>query len=377
VYGDATAITWAEGNFDADPRFADPYGPDNYAASWADNVYGLAADSPCIDTGNNAAVPADVADTDADGDTAEPTPLDVYGRPRFRDDPDLPDTSANKAIYNGGVYTDSCSALSAVNSIFWGNGDSWYYQATTTYSDFNGTLSGTGNRNADPLFVGDAAGVWSIAGIYDMASRRVIFTDTTATWAPNGLAGKFLNPNTSQALQFRIVANTTTTITILPDAQTIGAGSCWVTTGAPYRIYDYRLAAGSPYIDSGNNSALPSDDADADDVISEPLPMDLAGDVRNLDDAATADTGNGSAPIVDMGAYEFVPLIPFDFDGNGRVDEVDFAAMRSCVSGPGIPLAPGCDSKNLDGDSDIDLDDFGLFQRCYSGAMPANPQCGT
>ena len=41
--------------------------------------------SPCIETGNNSAVPADAADLDGDGNITEPTPLDIIGRPRFAD----------------------------------------------------------------------------------------------------------------------------------------------------------------------------------------------------------------------------------------------------------------------------------------------------
>ncbi len=70
-----------EGNIDLDPMFADaPYGD-----------LRLLAGSPCIDAGNNLALPADVADLDSDGDTDEPIPLDLAGNPRFMDDPNSPD----------------------------------------------------------------------------------------------------------------------------------------------------------------------------------------------------------------------------------------------------------------------------------------------
>jgi hypothetical protein len=70
---------WAgTGNIDADPGLT---------AS-----HQLSAGSPCIDAGNNTAVPADVADLDDDGDTAERTPLDLEYGARFLDDPDVADT---------------------------------------------------------------------------------------------------------------------------------------------------------------------------------------------------------------------------------------------------------------------------------------------
>ena len=39
--------------------------------------------SPCLDAGDNTAVPADVCDLDGDLNTTEPCPLDLHGLPRF------------------------------------------------------------------------------------------------------------------------------------------------------------------------------------------------------------------------------------------------------------------------------------------------------
>jgi hypothetical protein len=64
--------TDAGGNIDAHPIFVDEVVVDHR----------LGASSPCIDTGDDAALPADAADLDGDGDTAEPLPLDLDGNPR-------------------------------------------------------------------------------------------------------------------------------------------------------------------------------------------------------------------------------------------------------------------------------------------------------
>jgi len=68
-----------------------------------------------------------------------------------------------------------------------------------------------------------------------------------------------------------------------------------------------RLFAASPCIDAGDNAFLPLDalDADNDGNTAETLPGDLGGLARRVDDPITADTGAGSAPVVDIGAYEF------------------------------------------------------------------------
>ena len=54
-----------------------------------------------------------------------------------------------------------------------------------------------------------------------------------------------------------------------------------------------RLLGSSPCIDAGNNAALPRS-----------ILMDLDGNPRFADDPNTADTGQGIAPLVDLGAFE-------------------------------------------------------------------------
>ncbi len=56
---------------------------------------------------------------------------------------------------------------------------------------------------------------------------------------------------------------------------------------------DYHLLPDSPCIDAGDNSAVPSS-----------VLTDLDGNLRFVDRAEVPDTGSGTAPIVDMGAYE-------------------------------------------------------------------------
>ncbi len=65
------------------------------------------------------------------------------------------------------------------------------------------------------------------------------------------------------------------------------------------------LESNSPAVDAGANSAVYNDelDLDEDTDISERLSEDLMGETRFKDMPAT-DTGEGFAPLVDMGAYE-------------------------------------------------------------------------
>jgi len=57
---------------------------------------------------------------------------------------------------------------------------------------------------------------------------------------------------------------------------------------------DYHLQSISPCIDAGDNTAVPSE-----------FTADLDGDPRFTDDQNIADTGHGTPPIADMGAYEY------------------------------------------------------------------------
>ncbi len=74
------------GNIDTSPLFVDAVGPDGISGT-GDEDLSLLPRSPCIDAGDNTAVPADVHDLDGDGDTDEPIPVDLLGLERFFDDP--------------------------------------------------------------------------------------------------------------------------------------------------------------------------------------------------------------------------------------------------------------------------------------------------
>ncbi len=79
------------GNIDADPLLVDALGPDNTPGTEDDDLR-LGPGSPCIDAGDNRAVPADVT-------------RDLRGNRRFFDDPDSPDTGVGPPpIVDMGAY---------------------------------------------------------------------------------------------------------------------------------------------------------------------------------------------------------------------------------------------------------------------------------
>ncbi len=134
---------------------------------------------------------------------------------------------------------------------------------------------------------------------------------------------------------------------------------------------DLHLSLDSPVIDAGDSAEVPADelDLDGDGDTAEPVPFDLDGYARFVDDPLTPDTGSGTAPIVDMGAYEFGPddcRHGGGLDHDGDVDLVNFAAFERCVMGPDSVPAPGCECFDLNATGRVDLADVAIFQASFT-----------
>ena len=91
---------------------------------------------------------------------------------------------------------------------------------------------------------------------------------------------------------------------------------------------------------------------------------------RFIDDADTTDTGNGTPPIADMGAFEFFVGCPNtcgDIDGSGgNIDLVDFASFAVCFGGCYAQDDP-CIEANFDESSDgcVGSGDFAVLAGCF------------
>jgi hypothetical protein len=114
------------------------------------------------------------------------------------------------------------------------------------------------------------------------------------------------------------------------------------------------------------------------------LPSGCRGWVRNdalgaVLDPATIQPCYPNLPCSDASNTCHVPSM--DADGDGDVDQTDFAVFQRCLTGSGIHTIPsGCECFDRDpgsaGDSDIDGYDFMIFARCLSGPdVPADPSC--
>jgi len=66
--------------------------------------------------------------------------------------------------------------------------------------------------------------------------------------------------------------------------------------------------------------------------------------------------------------WSFTTSFMADLDGDTDVDMDDFTILQDCATGPAMPLTdPNCHNADLDGDDDVDQNDFGIFQKCMGG----------
>ena len=105
-----------------------------------------------------------------------------------------------------------------------------------------------------------------------------------------------------------------------------------------------RIRRGSPCIDAGNNDAVPTG-----------ITTDLNGWSRFIDDPCTTDTGSGTGPIADMGAYEFMPA---DIDYSGTVNFADISIVAAHWQQSGGGDLAGAD---LNCDGVVDLADLAIL----------------
>jgi hypothetical protein len=140
------------------------------------------------------------------------------------------------------------------------------------------------------------------------------------------------------------------------------------TSVAPGTV-DLRLTTGSPCIDAGDYDALPTDayDLDGDSNPYEPLPLDLAGVSRLIDDPVSLNTGTGEMPWLDFGAYEYalsVPCTQADMaQPYGVLDLADISTFVHAFIGSDL-------AADFNGDGILDLSDLMAFINSFLAGCP-------
>jgi predicted outer membrane repeat protein len=131
---------------------------------------------------------------------------------------------------------------------------------------------------------------------------------------------------------------------------------------------DLTIQPGSPCADAGDNTLLPLDDVDldGDGDTGEPLPYDVDGSLRVVDDPFSADSGNGGPPVVDIGAHEVL----IDCNGNGLPDADDISGGTSFdVDSDGTPdeCQADCNGNGLPDDFELAS---GAGADCNGNSLP-------
>ena len=200
--------------------------------------------------------------------------------------------SRNISDYGGGTHNNQSYPI-VTNCIFWGNeadvncNEIYNYSSDPNFSycdiedcyDANGVwdanlgIDGGENIEIDPCFIdiNEPIGSWTEDATYDSSTFQSILTDTNTSWDVNELAGKFINPDTSQYLQFFIVSNDANTIKVWSDVTSIAD------INDIYEIFDYHLTYDSNCVDAGNTSLIT--DPNATDIDGNPRVMGLDVDM--------------------------------------------------------------------------------------------------
>ncbi len=265
--------------------------------------------------------------------------------------------SGNTADFGSGMFNDFLSSPTVTNCTFSNNtaefrgGGMYNFVSSPTVTncafscntaDFGAGMSNDNSNSAltNCTFAGNAAD--NGGGVHNLFSSLTVINCVIWGNSPDQL---FDEPfSTSAALYSDIQGG-------WPGIGNIDADPLFVDP----ENEDNHLSAGSPCIDAADNTAVPLDefDLDGDDIFDEPIPFDLDGNPRFVDDPDTIDTGNGDPPVVDMGAYEFQGITcPWDLDGDGTVGILDLLVLLAAWgTDPGGP-------PDFDGDGSVGILDL-------------------
>lgn len=273
----------------------------------------------------------------------------------------------NGATSGGAVYNAIGATLRIANCLFTGN-----------LASSGGAINNNIQASAivsNSTFSNNSADAGSVGGILNATASSLLTLSNSILW--NNDANGLVDFDTQIGLAVGIATVDYTCIQGLPGDfpgnGNIADNPNFIDPAGPDDLLgtpddDLRLASSSPCIDAAANSLIADDFADLDGDLdtSEPLPIDLIGNPRRIDVSTVRDTGQGRAPIVDMGAYETPegPGIPGDINGDGQVDGADLALLLGAWGDcPGTGECPA----DLDGSGDVNGADLAILLGNWTG----------
>lgn len=227
----------------------------------------------------------------------------------------------NEAVEGRQVFLDGCGHDGPIDLFAVSYSSIEQGAAAIPVGDHWSLIWGDGNMDADPNFQEGPAAAWTGAAVFDADRGQTVLINGSATWVPDALAGKVLNPDVTQPLGFLIAGNDRTSVRVWGDASLLGI------PGVPFAVHNFRLKSDSPCIDAGTDLVSAGD-------------FDFDGRSRFLGASA------------DMGAFEYG-----DCDINGIFDADD-------IAGGG---AADCDE---DGVPDVCNLMSGLVEDCSLNGIP-------
>ncbi|GMU20322.1 MAG: hypothetical protein AMXMBFR13_04190 [Phycisphaerae bacterium] len=130
----------------------------------------------------------------------------------------------------------------------------------------------------------------------------------------------------------------------------------------------------------GNGQYVDLDTISASRQFACSLPAEVCG--NGADDDGDLRVDCADSDCAQAAGCASCPTIFADWDRDGDVDQEDFGAWQACYTGPGpvqVPLSADCscfDRLPAGGDGDVDQDDFLAFSQCSRGPMlPADQAC--
>ncbi|MFG0274647.1 MAG: right-handed parallel beta-helix repeat-containing protein [Phycisphaerales bacterium] len=275
------------------------------------------------------------------------------------------------AQWGGGAYIQSSPQASFVNCEFSGNFNDRYTGAGV-YASLDTVIE---VRNS--TFVNNRAAS-STSGGFGAAQNCTVTIANSVFWGNTKLSGttaeaadEIAQVSVSSPASFTIDHSVVQGLTALTGVGLSGADPLLADPLGVDGIEgtmddDLRLSSASPAIDAGDNAMAGVDvfDLDGDGDSLESIPFDLSGGARFIDAAATADTGAGGAPVIDLGAYEAAsgaPLCPTDLNGDGMTDGADLGLLLGSWNSAG--------ATDLNGDGVTDGADLGLLLGAWGGCV--------
>ena len=137
---------------------------------------------------------------------------------------------------------------------------------------------------------------------------------------------------------------------------------------------NYTISDDADWFSVAPDTGSSSGEADTIDVIYDD---DLIGNLPKGQHVATITVSSPDATNSPqtIAVTLTVETVDPDFDGDADVDMEDFGHLQACYSGPGaVQQDPDCFDARLDGDADVDAGDLAIFKDCMTSANVAAPR---